>query len=397
MATSVDRLVRKEVALGSIREKLPPTEHIGMRIAPMFDVETDDVIFDYIKGGLSEGLAPARAEDAEAELALKDELTYGQGRAAVIDWSIKDRYTASDVSRYRDSLLIAQATQGIDKDLNFNFVGKQTDDFERRMARHDALRRRKLDNRLEQLVMTSIETSGITYNDGKIKFTVAYGRPADQTNAAPAGGLWGLGVSDPIGDLIARQDLVYSRVGIRPTRGIISTRVLNNIWKSSRFLAALGVPVVGGTPNVTVDPNYLGLAGYNPRGALAVVEQATGIRFEIYDGYYRTRAFGSQSWVTTKFLSDNKVYLLPEESMSDAGEAGNPDRSLTGVVTGVFDETEIGFAKMLTSPHPEGDWTPGYYEWEDETRDPWQHVRGSGIKAFPIFPYMEYTDTMTVL
>jgi hypothetical protein len=51
----------------------------------------------------------------------------------------------------------------------------------------------------------------------------------------------------------------------------------------------------------------------------------------------------------------------------------------------------------LTSPHPEGNWQPGYYEWEDEQRDPWMQVRGTGIKAFPVFPYMEYTYTMTVL
>jgi hypothetical protein len=395
MATSVNRLVRKEVALGSIREKLPPNEHIGLQIAPFLDVDSDDVIFDYIKGGLSEGLAPARAEDAEAELALKDDLAYGQGRAAVIDWSLKDRYAASDVTRYRDSLLISQAVGGVTQELNFNFVGKTQEDFEKRLARHDALRRRKLDNRLESLVMTAIETSGYTYNDGKIKFTVAYGRPSDQTNIAPAGGLWGLTASDPIGDLLAVQDLVYSRVGLRPTRGIISTRVLNNLWKSSRFLAAVGMPVVGGTASSPLDPNYLGLNGYNPRGALAVVEQATGIRFTIYDGYYRSRTFGSQTWTTTKFLSDNKVFLLPEEGMNDVlGDAG---RSATGPVTGVFDETEIGFAKMLTSPHPEGEWSSGFYEWEDEKRDPWEHVRGTGIKAFPVFPYMEYTASLTVL
>ncbi len=396
MPTSVDRLVRKEVALGSIREKLPPSEHIGGQIAPLMDVDTDDVIFDYIKGGLSEGLAPARAEDSEAELAMKDDLTYGQGRAAVIDWSIKDRYSASDVTRYRDSLLIAQASAGVVENLNFNFVGRTQADFEARLARHDALRRRKLDNRLEWLVMTALETGGITYNDGKIKFTVSYGRPGGQTNIAPAGGLWGLAASDPIGDLLAVQDTVYNAVGLRPTRGIISTRVLNNIWKSSRFLAAVGVPVVGGTPNNTLDPNYLGLAGYNPQGALAIVEAATGIRFQIYDGYYRSRAFGSQTWTVTKFLSDNKVYLLPEDGM--AGSLDDAGRQTNGsFITGVFDETEIGFAKMLTAPHPEGNWQSGFYEWEDETRDPWQHVRGTGIKAFPVFPYMEYTATMTVL
>jgi len=59
---SQDRLVRKEVSLGTIREKLLwPQTHIGLSIAPFLDVATDDVIFDYIKGGLSDGLAPARA------------------------------------------------------------------------------------------------------------------------------------------------------------------------------------------------------------------------------------------------------------------------------------------------------------------------------------------------
>jgi hypothetical protein len=63
---------------------------------------------------------------------------------------------------------------------------------------------------------------------------------------------------------------------------------------------------------------------------------------------------------------------------------------------GDIDDTEIGFAKTLTSPHPEGNWTSGYYEWEDETRDPWMRVRGSGIKAFPVFPYMEYTYSLSL-
>ena len=83
MPTSLDRLVRKEVSLGAIREIKPPQNHIGLGVAPFLDVATDDVIFEYIKGGLQDGLAPARAEDAEAELAQKDELFYGQGRAAV--------------------------------------------------------------------------------------------------------------------------------------------------------------------------------------------------------------------------------------------------------------------------------------------------------------------------
>ena len=131
MATALDRLVRKEVSLGAIREKAVPESHIGLQLAPFLDVATDDVIFEYIKGGLQEGLAPARAEDAEAELAQKDELLYGQGRAAVIDWSLKDKYTASDVTRYREGLFIQRQLDGVISGGNvpLNFTGRANEAF----------------------------------------------------------------------------------------------------------------------------------------------------------------------------------------------------------------------------------------------------------------------------
>ncbi len=384
MATplGIDRLVRKEVSLGAIREMQPPQNHIGLTIAPWLDVDSDDVIFEYIKGGLQDGLAPARAEDAEAELAQKDDLYYGQGRAALIDWALKDKYTASDVTRYREDLFIQQQLGAIQAENGrpLLFAGRTSADFQARVARHDALRRRKLDNRIELMIMGAMETGAISYNDGKIKFTVNYGRPGDQQNVVPPGGLWNLTTCDPIGDLLAAQDLCFTRYGVRPTRGILSRKIVNNLWKSTKFLASLGVPVVGGTPNVTLDPNYLGLAGYSPEGALAVVERATGISFQIYDSVYRTRPIGGQTFTNNRFVSDDKVILFPGEG--DLGE---------------IDDTLVGFGKTLTSPHPEGNWASGFYEWEDETRDPWMHVRGTGVKAFPVFPYMEYTFVYDVL
>lgn len=381
MTTPVDRLVRKEESLGAIREIQRPNEHIGLsQIAPFVDVESDDVIFQYIKGGLQEGLAPARAEDAEAELAQKDELVYGSGRASIIDWALKDRYSASDVTRYRDDLLLQQRAGGVLSQLNYNAPARTQADFEARLARDDSLRRRKLDNRLELMIMSGLFDGQIAYNDGKIKFTVNYGRPGGQQNTAPAGGLWSLTSADPIGDLLGIQQTARDTYGVELTKGIMSTRILNNMWKSDRFLAAVGLPVLGGTPNVPLDPNYLGLAGYNREGALRIVEAATGITFTVYDGYYRTRAIGGTTYTTNRFTADDKLCLLP--SGGDLGE---------------INDTRIGFAATLTSPHPEGNWSSGYYEWEDETRDPWMHVRGTGVKAFPIFPYLEYTWVLDVL
>ncbi len=121
------------------------------------------------------------------------------------------------------------------------------------------------------------------------------------------------------------------------------------------------------------------------------------MKFLIYDSVYRTRSIGGTTFVNNRFLSDNKVYLLPMSIDATEDQTGRNGAFPTQTGVGSFDDTEIGFAKTLTAPHPEGDWSAGYYEWEDEQRDPWIHVRGSGIKAFPVFPYMEYTYTMTVL
>lgn len=389
-AIGLDRLVRKEVSLGAIREMPVPEDHIGLTIAPFLPVESDDVIFEYLKGGLQDGLGPARAEDAEAELSQKDELVYGSGRAAIIDWALKDRYSASDVTRYRDDLLLAQLTQGSESGLQLNSPFRSVENFNQRVARHDAARRRRLDNRLEWLVMSqAIETGGIAYNDGRIKFTVNYGRPAGQhnqpisaKNPAIAGGgtagAWNTGTAhDPIGDLMGISDYMWDTHGVRPKRAITSQKNLNYMWTSSRFTALSGL-VVGGTPSSPIDMRYV-MPGFDQQAAIEAVQRATNITFDVYDSVYWTRPIGSGTRTKNRFTSESKIFFLP-----DTGDLGE------------IDDTEIGFAKMLTSPHPEGNWGTGFYEWEDESRDPWMHVRGNGIKAFPIFPYMEYTYTADV-
>jgi hypothetical protein len=372
-----DRLIRKEVALGTIRELEPPQQHIGLQVlAPFMEVASDDVIFDYARG-LTDGLAPARAEDAESELAQKDLLYGGTGRASVLDWALKDHYTPSDVTRYRESLLI-QSRLGVNGiDLNLPTTIQATlEEFRTKLARDDGLRRRKLDNRIEWMHMSALETSSIVYNDGKIKFTVPYGRPGGQTDQAPAGGTWNLNTSDPIGAISAVQNFMFDTYGVRMTRAIASRKVLQSIINSDRFAARSGL--VGGTGALPVDPDYL-MDGWGPQAAVQVVERATNLKFIEYDAVYRTRPVGSQTITNTRFLSDKKVFFLPDPS--DVDEL----------------DDAIGFGKTLTSPHPEGNWQPGFYEWENETTDPWGLDRGTGIKAFPVFPHMDWTYTMTVL
>lgn len=385
-AVGQDRIIRKEVSLGQIREIEPPQTHIGLDFAPFLEVATDDVIFNYIKGD-TDGLAPARAEDAESELAQKDENVLGEGRASVIDWALKDHYDASDVTRYREYLRIVQSMQNGDLPLT---VGSMLEDWATKYARDAARRRRKLDNRINWMIMSSISTGTLAYNDGKIKFAVDWGRPAAQSASNVANDLaphvtdgvvnWSGTGHDPIGFIDAVQEFMYDTYGVRMNRILTSKKVIRRIVNSDKFAqrAGLGAAYNGANQPVAPDLHYL-LDGWGPDAARQVVENATGVQFIIDDSVYRTRAVGSKTVVNNRFFPENLMVFLPD--LDDVGEV---------------DDTEIGFAKTLTSPHPEGNFTPGFYEWERSTVDPWGQDAGTGIKAFPVFPHMDYTYGVTV-
>lgn len=377
------RLIRKEVSLGTIREISQPTQYIGIsQIAPFMEVPTDDVLFQYLKDSLQETMAPARAQDAESRLRQNDNFLYGTGRASLIDWAHKNRYTATDVVTYRDNLLAAQAVGALQ--LNSGALGNAPEraaaEFAAKVARDDLSRRRGLDLRMEWLIMQAVDLNSITYNDTKVAFQVTFGRPSDQ-HKQPVGVYWDAGVDhDPIGDLRDFLQVFEDRYLFRPKRALISKKALNTMWKSKFFTALLpGFPIVGGAPNVPLDINYLA-PQWDEQAAVSIVERAIGVTFQVYDGFYTTRPVGSTTMTKNRFTSEKDIIFLPEE-----GQLGD------------IDNTEIGFAKTLTSPHPEGNWQSGFYEWEDEESDPWMHVRGSGIKAFPVFPYMQYTGSLRVL
>lgn len=361
---SQDRLVRKEVALGVVRGFEPPQNHIGLSLlAPWMDVDSDDQIFAYTRG-LTAGLAPARAEDSESELAQKDD-SVGTGRASLIDWALKDHFDPSDVSRYRESLIIGGLAGASSLPLT---AGRMAEEFPTKLAQATRLRRRKLDNRMEWLIMQALETNGIVYNDGKIKFTVSYGRPTIQTTDV-VGNLWSASNADPIGDILARQQYMLDNYGVNCSRAIVSKRIINNLIKTEKWTNSL----VGSNPLYTV-------SGWGVDAVRTRVQAATNLEFITYDSVYRTRAQGSNTTVNNRFLSDNKVILLPDAADLEA-----------------IDDA-IGFGRMLTSPHPEGNWTAGFYEWEKDTGpDPWGLDNGTGVKAFPVFPHMDLTYVFQVL
>lgn len=382
-----DRLVRKETALGFIREIEPPQEHIGLRLfAPWLEVATDDVIFQYIKADAS-GLAPARAEDAESELAQKDDTSLLEGRASVIDWSLKDHYTASDVNRYREiQAVVAQLEAG---SLPL-YVNSALTDWNTKIARDTVRRRRKLDNRIEWLIMSALADAAITYNSGKIKFTVPFGRPAAQSAGNAANDLspyvtdgvtdWSDTTHDPIGFINTVKEVYFDLYGITFDRVLTTKKVIRRMINSDKFAqrAGLGFAVNGANVGVAPDLNYL-VDGWGPDAAVQVVENATDVTFIPADSVYRTRPPGSNTVTNNRFFPEGRMVFLPSPGSVDQ-----------------VDDTEIGFAKTLTSPHPEGNWTPGFYEWERETKDPWGQDVGAGVKAFPVFPHMDFTYAVNV-
>lgn len=386
-AIGQDRIIRKEVSLGTVRELQPPMDHVADQFAPWLEVAADDVIFSYITGD-TDGLAPARAEDAESELAQKDENVLGEGRASVIDWSLKDHYDASDVNRYRELTRVIQAMQNGDLPLT---ITSALEDWATKYAKDAARRRRKLDNRREWLVMSQgLAQAAIAYNDGKIKFAVDFGRPAAQSAGNAANDLgtfvtdgvvdWSGVDHDPIGFIEAVQEFMYDTYGVRMDRIICSKKATRRIVNSTLFSQRAGL---GGAvqPDGSLRPpnlNYL-MDGWGPDAAVQVVENATGVSFFRYDSVYRTRAIGSKTVVNNRFWPEDLMVFLP--NMDDVAQV---------------DDTEIGFAKTLTSPHPEGNWTPGFYEWEQSTKDPWGQDAGTGVKMFPVFLHMDYTYAVNV-
>lgn len=376
-ARPLDELIRKEVALGVIKEIVKPEDHIGLSLFPFKEVPTDDYIFNYVKG-LTTGLAPAIAEAAESELAQKDSGLAGQGRASLIDWRLKDHYDAADVQRFLDLQLLAEANQFGPYGLPNTLLG-DVNHLPQRIQRDTEERRRRIDNRIEWLITQSLSTGGIAYNDGNIKFAVDWKRPADQQAQVPASGTYAATTHDPIGDVNKIKRLVYDRTGVLITRALCSNKFLLSLINSDKFILRAGLGTAANSGLTSSDIPYL-LNGWGPQVAIDAVQQQTGVTFIEYDSGYRSKPDFVNGPVTfNRFLPENRVIFLPDDNAMNE-----------------FDSSDIGFGKVLTSPHSMGNGSAGFYMWEQDTTDPWGKNIGTGIKCFPLFPHMELSYTMDV-
>lgn len=375
-AAEVDahRVLAQEVHIGTINELVPPDDHIGLSIAPWLDVATDDVVFDYLKGA-GTGMAPARSSEAEAELWTEEEFFTGQGRASIIDWSEKNHYDASDIQRYREAREVMEATVGRAGNIPL-YTASMKAGFEAKLARHTRMRKTRLDNRIEWLNAEALSKGVIAYADGKIKFRIDFRRPANQQNQAPVSGSYASNTHDPINDLLAMQSYMKEVRGVTIVEALCSRDFLNSLYKSRRFQGLTGF--APGSIDAA-DMNYL-MPGWGPQAAIDIVSRETGINFRMAEGTMRVQVPGTASFTTTRFFPRNQVIFLPDRAEIDA-----------------ISDTDLGFAKTVSSPHPANNWAPGFYAWEKEFGvDPWGLDIGSGVKAMPIYPHMDKTYTWQV-
>ena len=163
-------------------------------------------------------------------------------------------------------------------------VQGQLQDWNSQVARDRALRRRKLDNRREWLIMNGLSDDQIVYNDGKIKFTVPYTRPVTQ-QAGNAGfdlpaadivdGTWNLTDTtfDPIRFFTELSEWFFETYGVRLGSAIGSRHIFNRFWVSEKFSQRAGLGAAYAADGTAGPPDLLyATTGWSPGAARAVVE-----------------------------------------------------------------------------------------------------------------------------
>jgi hypothetical protein len=370
-----DRLLRTEVALGTVRQLVPLEGMWGLNFAPIKEIDSDNFVIYQAVGDAQTGMAPARADDAEAELFQQDEVRPGEGRGRTVDWALKSWYNTSSVNSHREMQRALDALRGTGNITDGQSIDNLVANFNAKVIRDTIARRRRLEMRLNWLAMTSMVEGVLAYNDGKIKFSVNWGRPAGQHRFAPNSGLYNSTTHDPIDDIRRIQQDGRDKYGLLINEAYCSQKYLDSFYRSAKFAQ------LSGTAGASLqDLAYL-LPGFGPGSAVSIVEERTGMKFTVIDEVYRNRAVGATTYTTTRWLPEDEVLFKPSNDQIEA-----------------LDDTGVGFASTLTSPHPAGNWTPGWYEWEkDYGQDPWAYAVGNGIKAFPVFPWLKVTYNMKVV
>lgn len=314
---------------------------IGLSYLPFYDSPTEELTWDIVKG--VNPLADFRAVDGEAKLVGRQ--AFSRAYADVVSLAQKERFNASDLRKIREAGMLPVV------DGNASLISQMGAAAKKKVR--DALQRCKdaIDNRLEWMQINALLGKIESPSTSKVKFSVDYGITPGQSGVVPST-LWSTVASaDPLGDLLDWQQTVLENTGVLLDTVIMSRKALKYALENTglRTMMQYTNPMMSLTK------------------AQQVIEENTGIKIELYDSTYTSEDGGT----ITRFLAENKIIMLASNIPDGIGDT----------------------ARVM---HPLADYTPGYYSWTEEKKDPYGIEAGVGLDAFPRIKHPEALFNATV-
>lgn len=343
MSTNLDVYGLDQKTMTSVVRKLENKggEKIGLNFLPFYDSPTEETMWDIVKA--VNPLASFRAVDGEAELVGRQ--AFDRAYADVVSIARKERFNASDLRKIREAGMLPIV------DGSVSLISQMATEAKRKIR--TALDRCKtaIDNRLEWMQVNAL-LGKITYS-GNVKFDVDYGITPGQTGAVPTI-LWStIATATPLDDIQSWQTTVLDNCGILPDTIIMSRKALRYIMNNTGLRTILQYT----NPMLSLSK------------AKQLIEDNSSIKIVLYDTMYTSE----DGATTSRILAENQIIMLPSAAI---------------LPEGVGDTARVA--------HPLSGYTPGYYTWNEEKKDPYGIYVGVGLDAFPRIKHPEVLFNATV-
>lgn len=185
----------------------------------------------------------------------------------------------------------------------------------------------------ERMRMQLITTGQINIASNGQEYTYDYGM--DETQKTTSTKAWSDVTADIVGDIIAAQDAIEARTGVRPTRAVCRRNVLRDIMKNETIKKS--IYILGN-----------GAVSISEASARAFIEEQTGVTIAVYDKIYK-----DENGNTQYFIPNDLFVLLPAEAIgktlfgttpeeADLAVSNVADVALvdTGVAIATYGETD---------------------------------------------------------
>lgn len=147
----------------------------------------------------------------------------------------------------------------------------------------------------ERMRMQLITTGTISIVSNGQEYQYDYGM--DETQKTTVTKAWSDDTADIVGDIIAAQDAIEAKTGVRPTRAICRRSVLRNIMKNKNIKDSIYI-LGNGAVNIS------------EASARAFLEEQTGVTIAVYEKIYKDEEGNVQY-----YIPDDLFVLLPTEAI----------------------------------------------------------------------------------